>query len=209
MKLLKEWAIVCKALEEGRQIFLARKGGIAEEEGEFVLTDKEFYLFPGYLHQNKECLNPNTHFELDFIAGQEPKDGKIHLRSFARVTDCWRFTDFAALQKLDKEHIWSEQFIRQRFEWGNFRGITLIVLRVYRFFDQRQRRVEGEASRALPVGGATRAPINAEIILPMRPEYGGCKSWVNIEKEINLPAMVPVLSDLEFNEKRERLNRLR
>ena len=27
---LKEWAIICKALEEGRQVVLLRKGGILE-----------------------------------------------------------------------------------------------------------------------------------------------------------------------------------
>jgi hypothetical protein len=30
MAALKEWAVVCKALEEGRQILLLRKGGIME-----------------------------------------------------------------------------------------------------------------------------------------------------------------------------------
>ena len=30
---LKEWAIVCKALAEGRQILLIRKGGIEEIKG--------------------------------------------------------------------------------------------------------------------------------------------------------------------------------
>ena len=33
---LKEWAVVCDALRDGRQICLLRKGGIREEAGVFL-----------------------------------------------------------------------------------------------------------------------------------------------------------------------------
>lgn len=176
MKLLKEWAIVCKALDEGRQIFIARKGGIAEEEGEFVLQEREFFLWPVYLHQNKEALKPSLHLDLELIASQEPKDGKIHLKNYAKVTDSWRIRDLKTLKGLDREHIWNEEFFRLRFEWGTELGLTIVILRVYRLLE--------------------------EIVLPMKREYGGCKSWVTVEKEIKPPLMMPVLSDGEFAQKR-------
>lgn len=37
---LKEWAVVVKALRQGRQIFLLRKGGIAEQCGEFRVDQR-------------------------------------------------------------------------------------------------------------------------------------------------------------------------
>src|SRR5580692_10141938 len=53
---LKEWATVCDALATGRQIILLRKGGIYEAAGEFELENREFFLFPTYLHQNTAML---------------------------------------------------------------------------------------------------------------------------------------------------------
>ncbi len=182
LELLKEWAIVCNALGDGRQIFVARKGGISEDEGEFVLTNREFFLFPGYIHQNRESLKPNVHLELEMTSSNEPMDGKIHLREFARVSDFWKVRDFPTLQKLDGDHIWNDRFLRQRFEWGNELGLSHVVLRVYRLSD--------------------------EIVLPMKKEYGGCKSWVTVPENHKIPAMSPVLSDAEFAEKRDRLFRL-
>ena len=145
--LLKEWAITCNFLDNGRQIFVARKGGIVEEEGEFVVANREFFLFPGYLHQNREALKPSCHLDLEFVASREPRDGKIHLRNFARVTDSWKIRDFEALKRLDREHIWETRLLRQRFEWGNELGLTVVVLRVYRLVEEK--------------------------VLPMKKEYGG------------------------------------
>src|SRR6478672_9678911 len=58
---LKEWATVCHALETGRQMLLLRKGGIYEAAGEFELENREFLLFPTYLHQNLKMLKPEAH----------------------------------------------------------------------------------------------------------------------------------------------------
>src|SRR4051812_30851462 len=58
---LKEWASVCRALEEGRQMLLLRKGGIYESAGEFEVEHREFLLFPTYLHQNVKMLKPSEH----------------------------------------------------------------------------------------------------------------------------------------------------
>lgn len=182
MKLLKEWAVVCKALEEGRQIFIARKGGIAEEEDRFVLTDLEFYLLPTYLHQYKGALKPKHYFTFDLASSEEPKDRRIHIRSFAKVTDYWQIRNQEILKKLDPEHIWTRAFLRQRFEWGKEIGISIVALRVYRLFDV--------------------------MTLPLRKEYLGCKSWVTPAKEIQPQMMIPALSDSDYAERRQRLARI-
>src|SRR5881394_3826547 len=53
---LKEWASVCSALQEARQIILLRKGGILEAIGGFELEHPQFFLFPTHLHQNAQML---------------------------------------------------------------------------------------------------------------------------------------------------------
>ena len=57
-KALKEWACVVRALGEGKQILLLRKGGIAEKGGEFRMEEPDFFLFPTFEHQDKTKLKP-------------------------------------------------------------------------------------------------------------------------------------------------------
>src|SRR5436309_14463591 len=68
---LKEWASVCSALEEGRQIILLRKGGILEAIGGFELEYPQFFLFPTYLHQNAQMLKEHERNRL-VVLNEEP-----------------------------------------------------------------------------------------------------------------------------------------
>ena len=56
---LKEWAAVLKALEEGKQTILLKKGGIAEEGGQFKPEHPEFFLYPTFEHQTPEDIKPD------------------------------------------------------------------------------------------------------------------------------------------------------
>ena len=58
---LKEWAIVCKAIEDGNQILLFRKGGIMEFRNGFELKFKNFFLSPTFEHQSKESIRNGYH----------------------------------------------------------------------------------------------------------------------------------------------------
>ena len=53
---LKEWAITVKALADGDQIMMLRKGGIHEESKDFRVVHPEFLLYPTYLHQKEDLL---------------------------------------------------------------------------------------------------------------------------------------------------------
>lgn len=179
-KLLKEWAIVCDALGSGKQIFIARKGGIAEEQGEFLVENREFFLFPTYLHQNREGILPNFLLDFELSIGSEPRDRKLHLRHFAKVADEIKVTHPSLLEKLKGQHLWNGSLLRSRFEWGSEKALTLVLLRVYE--------------------------LPEEIRIPMKPGYGGCKSWVTVDKTLQVPdGMKPALSDAEFFLKRESL----
>src|SRR3954466_2822460 len=100
---LKEWASVCSALEEGRQIILLRKGGILEAIGGFELEHPQFFLFPTYLHQNAQMLKESERKRLVSLK-EEPAE--IVLSSAAAVTDIIRLRDRAQMDRLEQEHIW-------------------------------------------------------------------------------------------------------
>src|SRR5437870_4262401 len=81
---LKEWAVVCQALSTGRQIILLRKGGISESTGGFELENREFLLFPTYLHQNVDMLKSEAH---DHVEKRDDEPAEIVLSAAGKVTD--------------------------------------------------------------------------------------------------------------------------
>src|ERR1700733_10380188 len=94
---LKEWATVCRALTEGRQMLLLRKGGIYESGGEFELEHRQFLFFPTYLHQNLKMLKPDAqaHFEPHCA---EP--ARVNLSLAGEVTDIVRLKSRAQMDRL-------------------------------------------------------------------------------------------------------------
>ncbi len=67
---LKEWAIVCKAIEDGKQVLLFRKGGIMEYRNGFELKHKNFFLFPTFEHQSIDSIRNEYKIELESLENQ-------------------------------------------------------------------------------------------------------------------------------------------
>jgi hypothetical protein len=159
MLALKEWAIVCKALEEGNQSLLLRKGGILEYRNGFEIGQEIFLLYPTLEHQSKEYLRPNylQKFEL-FLKENELKmvEAKSNIiRILAKIEAMQEFQDETVLSKLEKYHIWNEKYVNMRMRYNPKKPMNALLLRVYR----------------LP------EPVSIDV----NPEWAGCKSWVNIE----------------------------
>src|SRR5258708_20024339 len=98
---LKEWASVCRALEEGRQIILLRKGGIHESAGEFELEHPQFVLFPTYLHQNLKMLKEREH------PGFEPmsaEPARVKRSPVGGVTDTIHFRSRPQSESIPAQH---------------------------------------------------------------------------------------------------------
>ena len=72
---LKEWAMICQALADGRQTLLVRKGGIQEIKDGFEVTHRSFWLFPTYVHQKATDLVPTVHEEFRAIQAAQPPAG--------------------------------------------------------------------------------------------------------------------------------------
>ena len=179
---LKEWAVVCKALEEGRQVLLLRKGGIMEYREGFQVKHNSFMLYPTFEHQLKEAIQSDYARRLDMILQEQRADNKITITSYARALAVKQIDDSSLLSKLKKYHIWNEQYVNVRMNYNPKKPIQVVLLRVYKLEN----------------------PIEAEV----RPEWLGCKSWLDIQ---TFPSQLhpgyrhttfderPVLDDLKFN----------
>ena len=173
----KEWAVVVDALGRGDQIIILRKGGISEGRSGFQVEHNRFLLFPTLFHQQRESVQPGAQMRYDAFA---PKlsPGVVHIEYLVQVVD-WKFVDsLESALRLRGQHIWREEVIRERFDWGKSRSIYAMAVRVHRL--------------ASPVD------------LPMREEYGGCKSWVEFDEPIHTDHAQPVLTDNEFETRLQR-----
>ncbi|HXV66782.1 MAG TPA: DUF1802 family protein [Nitrosopumilaceae archaeon] len=170
MDALKEWATVVQALENGDQTVILRKGGILETASGFKIESKKFILFPTFEHQEIKNLKPQFHHYLD-IVNQNLANGEYNkITSYAEVMFEADIDSQKKIDELSKFHIWSESYIKERMNWMPEKPIKAVFLKVYKV---------------------------PEIKIPIKSEYHGCKSWININEEINEGK--PVLSDTEIN----------
>jgi len=169
---LKEWAIVCQALADGRQTLLVRKGGIQEIKDGFEVTHRNFWLFPTYVHQKATDLVPAVHEEFRAIQAAQPPSGILPIQLYATVEDVVRVADLERLRRLADRHVLAWDCVAARFHYRNRPGVHLLVVRVHR--------------RPAP------------LLLHHKTWYDGCVSWVDLDQAISPDGCRPVLSDAEF-----------
>jgi hypothetical protein len=169
---LKEWAIVGRALADGRQTLLIRKGGIEEIKRGFQVTHSDFWLFPTYVHQKAADLIPAVHAEFEAVQAAQPPAGTVQIQLYATVADVVKAMDLDRLRALEGHHVLSGECIQSRFHYRNNPGVHVLTLRVYR-----------------------RPNV---ITLKNASWYDGCVSWVDLDEALPTEGCVPVLSDAEF-----------
>ena len=171
---LKEWAIVCKAAEEGKQVLLFRKGGIMEYRNGFELKHKNFFLFPTFEHQSMDSIrneykeklrnldNPhNTTKDKRNISNPLTKNNPDQTQNttnidlFVEITYFNEINDIAKLEKLEKFHIWNNDYAKMRFNYNPKKPLYLILFRTYK--------------------------LNDTIKINNKPEWSGCKSWIQLD----------------------------
>lgn len=165
----KEWAVICKALAEGQQALILRKGGIAETDGDLEVEHTRFWLFPTFTHQQREGIKPEALPLLEQAEADRPPEGVVRLSHFAEITGVYHVRDLVLALMLAHLHLWSEETVRKRFTYRT-PGLFVLPVRVYRA---------------------------AHIVeLPDTPTYQGCRSWVDLERDLPTEGATPVLSDL-------------
>lgn len=165
----KEWHVIVEALGAGEQILLLRKGGIAEARGGFTVATDRFWLFPTHFHAQLQKTKPAARrwFERATPSGQT-----VPLRWFAQLERTVFLNDWPRVAALDRFHFWSEDTVRERFDWSRPPGLHALVVRVH------------ELSQPMP--------------LAVTPDMGGCKSWIEVPVDFTARPSAPVLPDAVF-----------
>jgi hypothetical protein len=178
---LKEWAVICRALAEGKQSLVFRKGGVDDPDGEFRLERKQFWLYPTYVHQQRSGIKPEFHNLMKQAEEEKPPSGMIRISHFAEVTGIYHLHDMVGAMLLRPYHIYSDDTVHARFAY-RFPGLHALVLRV------------------------CRSPQVFEI--PELERYAGCRSWVDLDEALTNVEAAPVLADEDFKNFERELNHL-
>jgi hypothetical protein len=169
----KEWAAICRALAQGQQAIILRKGGIAEQTGEFTPEHSRFWLYPTYLHEKPDALVPEAEPLLRQAEADRPPAGVVRLSHWAEVAGIYHLHEVASALKLADLHLWSPQTVQARFFY-RAPGLYVLPVRVWR------------------------APEPIE--LPETTAYAGCRTWVDLGRDLATDGSTPVLSDAAFTE---------
>jgi hypothetical protein len=167
----KEWAVICRALGEGRQALVLRKGGVAEDGGTFRVEQTRFWLYPTYAHQQAGALSLEGQALLSQVEADRTPPGVVRLTHWAEVDGVFHLHNLVAALKLGELHLWTSETVQSRFAY-RAPGLYALPLRVWR------------------------APQAVE--LPETPHYAGCKSWVELERDLPTEGSTPVLDDGAF-----------
>lgn len=127
---------------------------------------------PTWEHQNSRLLKPEYVAHLEHLqqTGHDPT--QIVIDSYAIVTAIHHAKNEAQVQAVAHECLWNNTYIKERFDFNPYDPLYLLILRVYR----------------LPQAQC----------LPMLPDYGGCKSWVTLDRQLDLTGATPAIPDSEF-----------
>jgi hypothetical protein len=175
---LKEWAIALQALITGDSILLLRKGGIREKS--FAIPQSRFWLYPTYEHQQPQLVKPAYASQVRSVpSGWHPET--VEIAAWAELTDCWEVETIEQVVSLLPFHIWTEQFVTERWNWKPNTPLSVLLLRTYK--------------------------LDHPQVIDYCTDYGGCKSWINLPLELDqlMPTSQPALSDVVYGDRRSEL----
>ncbi len=171
---LKEWSSVVEALRAGRQTLLIRKGGLADKGKVFALQADEFLLYPSFLHQQVEFVKRDFVDNFDRATRQPAPKGTVVFDTCAVAEEAFPVWSADELKRLDGLHIWNDRFIDHRLQWKPDHPAWVVLLRVY----------------LLP----------SPVTLTEERRYVGCRSWVNLDKDVYTKGATPILGSSAFDD---------
>jgi hypothetical protein len=102
----------------------------------------------------------------------------VRLRAWAEVTDHVTIEDRRTLDCLSPYYIWTPDYAEKRLAWKRRHPLHIMLLRVHR--------------------------IPRPVTVRVRDEYHGCRSWVEIDRDLPFEG-TPVMADEEFDRAREEI----
>ncbi|OBB63776.1 DUF1802 family protein [Mycobacterium sp. 852014-50255_SCH5639931] len=177
MPALKEWSAAVHALLDGRQRVLLRKGGIGEKR--FELAASEFLLFPTVAHSHAERVRPE-HRDLLEAAAADSTEDRLVIRAAAKVVAAVAVNQPDRLAEIEDLHIWTPESVRaDRLDFRPKHKLAVLVVSVH--------------------------PLAEPVEITRMPDYGGCKSWV--ELPMRAPLAPPVHDEASLAEVAARVRR--
>lgn len=141
-----------RALLDGRQSVLLRKGGIGEKR--FDLAAREFLLFPTVAHGHAERVRPEFRDLLAAAAADSAED-RLVLRAAAKVVAALPVNRPDNIGAIADLHIWTAQSVREdRLDFRPKHRLAVLVVQAI--------------------------PLVEPVELPRTPDYAGCTSWVEL-----------------------------
>lgn len=154
----KEWSLVCRALAAGRQTVILRKGGIHEGRGGFSFQHDTFYLFPTEFHAQRQRIRPDELAALDEAADpgsdRAGERDTVTITHWAEIIRKWMITDWPEAKALEPRHIWTEEIVRERFDYTGDSCLHAAEVRVH--------------------------PLPQPWEFPLEKRHGGCRSWLTL-----------------------------
>ncbi len=169
---LKEWAVTVRALAQGTQVLLLRKGGIHETDKDFRVIHPEFLLYPTYEHQREDLLKEGYQADLRQVLEEPREENQITFTHWVKVEETIQVSQQDKADDLAPHHIWTNEYAQSRLRWKPMLPLYILLLRVH--------------------------SLENPSTVPNLPEYSGCTSWVDILDPVSLGRLQPVLGDEEF-----------
>jgi hypothetical protein len=168
---LKEWAVAIDALTAGETCLLLRKGGLRETAGQFTIAQRQVWLYPTHEHQQPQALKlPYANQVQPVATGWHPQ--QIAITAMADITDTFVVDSAARLAALLPYHIWTADWMSNRWQWKPQQPLIAMCLRVYQ--------------------------LPSPEIISFQPRYGGCRSWITLDQPIATTALTPVLTAADY-----------
>lgn len=171
---LKEWAVLADAMARGEIVAMVRKGGIREQRAGFSVRHDRFLLYPTFFHEKVEELQPRfaARLEESHDDAARPPAGTIRVALVADVAAVWRVTELERLRAIEGEHGLAWPAVESRFNYRGRPEVQVVAARLAR--------------------------LAAPVELPEIRRYGGCVSWVELDRDVDVAGALPVLGDAAF-----------
>ncbi len=205
----KEWAAVIRALEEGDQICLIRKG--SKENRRFDLQQRRFWLVPSYTHQSEEMLQPPFRKYIEETEQHRERLGKnqVRINSWAESRFLMTINKMERLNWLTDHTVYSPQCFQERFQYRPGQVLYLLVIRVYNLSEPRFLTL---ASTNGELGEEEKQQLEREhernrrgMLKYFQTDTGERSDWVQLQQRIPLAADNPAVADADFEQRKQTL----
>ena len=156
------------ALGRGDQVVIMRKGGIDEGENGFEIKHKQFWLFPTQFHQQKSFVISSAARHMT----PPPNNEIIPIQYHCEVVAHFELNQIEQIEKIRGLHVWKDEVLIQRMSSGDIHQLHALLVRV--------------------------SHLPNAIEIQMDEQYGGCRSWIQLKKDLDTNHLSLVLNEDQF-----------